>query len=43
MEELVDVRREDRAELDALEERQRLVGGELEHARMEVEPSRARG
>ena len=37
-EELVEVRREDRAEPDALEERHSLVGGELEHPRVEVEP-----
>ena len=37
-EELVEVRREDRAELHALEQRDVRVGGELEHARVEVEP-----
>ncbi len=37
-EELVEVRREDGAEPDALEERHSLVGGELEHPRVEVEP-----
>ena len=37
LEELVEVRGEDRAELHALEERQRLVGRELENASMELE------
>ena len=37
LEELVEVGREDRAELHALEERDGLVPGELEHARVEVE------
>ena len=37
-EELVEVRREDRAELDALEQRLGRVGGELEHALVQVEP-----
>ncbi len=37
-EELVQVRREDRAELDALEERDGRVGRELEHPRVELEP-----
>ena len=37
LEELVEVRGEDRAELHALEERQRLVGRELENARVELE------
>jgi hypothetical protein len=37
LEELVEVRREDPAELHTLEERQRLVGRELEDARVELE------
>jgi hypothetical protein len=37
-EELVEVRRDDRAELHALEQRQRRVRGELEHAAVEVDP-----
>jgi hypothetical protein len=37
-EELVEVRGEDRTELDALEERDVRIGGELEDARVEVEP-----
>ena len=37
-EELVEVRGEDRAELDALEQRHRRVVGELEHAGVELEP-----
>ena len=37
-EELVEVGREDRAELDPLEQRLRLVGGEVEHARVELDP-----
>ena len=37
-EELVEVRREDRAELDALEQRLRLVAREVEHARVELDP-----
>ena len=36
--ELVEVRRDDAAELDAFEERQRAVGSQLEHAPVEVEP-----
>ena len=36
--ELVKVRRGDGAELDAVEERQRLVGGQLENATVEVDP-----
>ena len=37
LEELVEVRGEDRAELHALEQRHRLVPGQLEHAAVEVE------
>ena len=37
LEELVEVRGEDRAELHALEQRERFVRGQLEHARVEVE------
>src|SRR5262249_27552684 len=37
LKELVEVRREDGAVVHALEKRQRLVGGELEDARMELE------
>ena len=37
LEELVEVRGEDRAELHAFEQRSRLIGGELEHACVEVE------
>ena len=37
LEELVEVRREDRAELHALEQRQGLVGRKLEDARVELE------
>ena len=37
-EELVEVRGEDRAELDALEQRERLVGGEVEHPGVELDP-----
>ena len=37
-EELVQVRGEDRAELDALEQRHALVRGQLQHALVEVEP-----
>ena len=37
-EELVEVRGEDRAELDALEQRLRLVGREVEDARVELDP-----
>jgi hypothetical protein len=37
-EELVQVRREDGAELDALEQRLRLLGGEVEDARIELDP-----
>src|SRR6185437_8469318 len=37
-EELIQVRREDRAEADALEQRQVGVGGEVEHPCVEVEP-----
>ena len=37
LEELVEVRREAGAELDTLEQRERVVGRELEHARVELE------
>ena len=37
LEELVEIRRETRAELDALEQRKRIVGRELEDARVELE------
>ncbi len=37
LEELVEVRGEDRAELDPLEQRDGLVTGQLEHAGVEVE------
>jgi hypothetical protein len=37
-EELVQIRGEERAELDALEQRDPRVGRELEHALVEVEP-----
>ena len=37
-EELVQVRGEDRAEVDPRQERQAGLGGDLEHARVEVEP-----